>query len=97
MAVHPVALHHVLDLVDAAGWQIRQDDDDGLTVLLAAPRAGIDPARLQPEVSATLATVGAAPAIRVEFVDTIPAGAAGKRPLVIARHRAPGEGPVVRS
>ena len=40
--VHPVVFHQVLDLVDAAGWQVRQDAD-GLQVLLASPGRGVDP------------------------------------------------------
>jgi phenylacetate-coenzyme A ligase PaaK-like adenylate-forming protein len=90
VAVHPVAFHAVLDLLDAAGWQVRQDEDGGLTVLLAAPGAGVDPARLQADVTAVLAAAGATAVVRVHVVDVIPAGAAGKRPLVVARsaHRA---------
>jgi phenylacetate-CoA ligase len=90
VAVHPVAFHSVLDLVDAAGWQVRQDEDGGLTVLLAAPGAAVDPTRLQADVtadvSAALAAAGAAPAVRARVVEAIPAGPAGKRPLVVA-HR----------
>ena len=37
--VHPVVFHRALELVDAAGWQVRQDQD-GLTVLgTASPQA----------------------------------------------------------
>ena len=86
----PVAFHFVLDLVDAAGWQVRQDADGGLTVLLAAPGAAADPTRLQAdvttEVSAALVAAGATPAVRARVVEAISAGAAGKRPLVVA-HR----------
>ena len=92
VAVHPVAFHQVLDLLDAAGWQVRQDDDGGLTVLLAAPSAGVDPARLKADVTGALATAGAAAPVRVRVVDAIPAGAAGKRPLVVARLRTDGSG-----
>ncbi|MGY1738193.1 phenylacetate--CoA ligase family protein [Geodermatophilus sp. SYSU D00684] len=86
VAVHPVAFHQVFDLLDAAGWQVRQDEDGGLTVLLAAPGAGVDPTRLQADVVGAVAAAGAtATAVRVQVVDTIPVGAAGKRPLVVAR------------
>jgi phenylacetate-coenzyme A ligase PaaK-like adenylate-forming protein len=33
--VHPVVFHRALELVDAAGWQVRQDQDE-LTVLVAS-------------------------------------------------------------
>jgi len=36
--VHPVVFHQALDLLDAAGWQIRQEDNQ-LRVLVAAPAA----------------------------------------------------------
>jgi phenylacetate-CoA ligase len=92
--VHPVAFHQVLDLVDAAGWQVRQDAA-GLRVLLATPGPGVDPARLETEVTAALRAAGAAaPPVRVQLVEIIPAGAAGKRPLVVARRPdSPGSGP----
>lgn len=81
--VHPIAFHQVLDLIDAVGWQVRQDAA-GLRVLLAAPGAGVDPARVTVEVSAALRAAGAADAdVRVQLVDTIPSGAAGKRPFVV--------------
>jgi len=53
--VHPVAFHRMLDLLDAAGWQVRQDDDGQLTVLVAAPGADVKPARLAADVTGTLA------------------------------------------
>lgn len=54
-------------------------------MLLAGPAAGADPARLQADVVSALAAAGAAPVVRIRVVDAIPAGAAGKRPLVVAR------------
>jgi phenylacetate-CoA ligase len=92
VAVHPVAFHRVLDLVGAAAWQVRQDDDGALTVLLAAPGPGVDPVRLHADVVRSLAGAGAAAAVRVRVVDGIPAGAGGKRPLVVARPARNGHG-----
>jgi hypothetical protein len=37
-------------------------------------------------VTAALRRAGAVTAVRVHLVDAIPAGAAGKRPLVVAPH-----------
>jgi phenylacetate-coenzyme A ligase PaaK-like adenylate-forming protein len=82
--IHPVVFHQVLDLVDAAGWQVRQDDGT-LQVLIAAPGPGFDVAQLERAVAHALTTAGAHPfAIGVRVVDSIPAGAGGKRPLVVA-------------
>jgi len=82
--VHPVVFHQALELVDAAGWQVRQDPD-GLTVLVASPGPAFDAPAVQRAVAAGLADAQVAPlTIRVEVVDAIPAGAAGKRPLIVA-------------
>ncbi|TMS00331.1 phenylacetate--CoA ligase family protein [Nonomuraea basaltis] len=82
--VHPVVFHQVLDLLDAAGWQVRQEDK-ALEILVAAPGAGFDPADTARLVQAALASAGALPPeVRVTIVDTIPAGASGKRPLIVA-------------
>jgi phenylacetate-CoA ligase len=88
VAVHPVVFHQVLDLADAAGWQVRQADD-ALQVLVAAPGRGVDPARLAQDLTTALQHAGATPLpVQVRTVNAIPAGAAGKRPLVVARPHA---------
>jgi phenylacetate-coenzyme A ligase PaaK-like adenylate-forming protein len=84
--VHPVVFHQVLDLLDAAGWQVRQQQRH-LRVLVAAPGAGFDPAATERAVQAALTAAGVrAPAVHVSIVDAVPAGPAGKRPLVVADH-----------
>jgi phenylacetate-coenzyme A ligase PaaK-like adenylate-forming protein len=92
--IHPVVFHQVLDLLDAAGWQVRQQEDH-LRVLLADPGSGVDPTATERAVQAALTTAGAQPpAVRVSIVDAIPAGAAGKRPLVIALPKSHGDAAV---
>jgi phenylacetate-CoA ligase len=82
--VHPVVFHRALELVDAAGWQVRQDQDQ-LTVLVASPGPTFDAPSVQQAVAAGLEDAQVAPlAIRVVVVDAIPTGAAGKRPLIVA-------------
>jgi phenylacetate-CoA ligase len=82
--VHPVVFHRALELVDAAGWQVRQDPD-GLTVLVASPGPAFDAPAVQQAVAAGLKDAQVAPlAVRVVGVDAIPARAAGKRPLIVA-------------
>ena len=84
--VHPVVFHQVLDLLEGGGWQVCQESD-GLRVLVADPHGQLDVDRVQRDVIAALAAAGAAPSrVVVSAVDTIPAGAAGKRPLVVAAH-----------
>lgn len=82
--VHPVVFHQALDLLDAAGWQVRQQEDQ-LRVLVADPGPAFDPTATEREVQTALTAAGArTPAVHVSVVDAIPAGAAGKRPLVVA-------------
>jgi phenylacetate-CoA ligase len=82
--VHPVVFHRALELVDAAGWQVRQDHNE-LTVLVASPGPAFDAPAVQRAVAAGLEDAQVAPlAIRVVVVDAIPTGAAGKRPLIVA-------------
>lgn len=84
LRVHPVVFHQVLELLDAGGWQVRQERD-GLTVLVVDPEAGFDPDLTARAVREALTRVGVRPpGVQVSTVDNIPAGSAGKRPLVVA-------------
>ena len=78
--------HHALDLLDTAGWQVRLGEHD-LTVLIAAAGPRFNPTATVDAIRAALTTAGVQPtAITIRQVDTIPAGAAGKRPLVVAHN-----------
>ena len=85
VSVHPVVFHQVLDLLDAGGWQVRQHQT-GLTVLVAKPGPGFDPDAIRRDIQDALTNAGArSPTVEVSEVEAIPAGAAGKRPLVVAQ------------
>ena len=87
--VHPVVFHQTLDLLDAAGWQVRQQKD-GLQIVIASPGPGFDRTATESVVSAALDGAGAATTpVTATVVDNIPVGAAGKRPLVIALRTSP--------
>lgn len=82
--VHPVVFHQVLEPFDVGGWQVRQHEAE-LHVLIAAPGPGFDPDTTTHALKKALTRAGArAPAIHISVVDSIPAGGAGKRPLVVA-------------
>jgi phenylacetate-coenzyme A ligase PaaK-like adenylate-forming protein len=82
--VHPAVLHQVLEPFDVGGWQVRQHET-GLRVLIAAPGPGFDPNATERALQEVLSRAGArALAIHVAVVDSIPAGRAGKRALVVA-------------
>jgi putative adenylate-forming enzyme len=82
--VHPVVFHQTLDLLDAAGWQIQQQKG-GLRILVAGPGQNFHKEATETNVQAALTAAGTATLeLTVTVVDGIPAGAAGKRPLVVA-------------
>lgn len=82
--IHPVLFHRVLDLVDARAWQVRQRAT-GLGVLVAYPDQRFDAHAIERSLVAGLTDADASAAsVRVSLVDEIPAGPAGKRPLVVA-------------
>lgn len=84
VGVHPVVFHRELDLLDAAGWKVRQQEGH-LDIQVAGAGPGFDPAGTERALHTALAAAGVAPLpLRVSVVDTIPAGAAGKRPLILA-------------
>lgn len=85
--IHPVVFHRVLDLLHAEAWQVRQEDL-GLRVLIVSPHAPVDRATVVERIRDALRAAGTAPIdVLVEDVLSISAGAAGKRPLVLAaRH-----------
>src|SRR5262249_2624897 len=84
ISIHPVTFHKVLDLLDAAGWQLRQEEAQ-LRVLVTGPGTGFDPDATERGVRSALTAAGASPPpVRAVVVDAIPAGPASKRPLVVA-------------
>jgi phenylacetate-CoA ligase len=82
--VHPVLFHQTLDLLDAAGWQVRQETD-GLRILVASPGPGFHKRATGGDIQAALTAAGVTvPQVTITVVGEIPVGAAGKRPLVVA-------------
>ena len=64
--------------------------DSGLHVLVTKPGPGFDPTATESAVRAALTTAGARVAtVQASVVESIPAGAAGKRPLIVANANPP--------
>lgn len=85
VAVHPLtSFHRILDTLPTGGWQVIQEPTR-LRVLVAGVGADFAAEALADAVRRMLGSQGAVvPPVEVERVPTIPRGATGKAPLVIA-------------
>lgn len=85
MAVQPLVFNRVMDIIPVSGWQIVQQADDGLVVLLTGVRDGLADEALPKTLSRSLVQEGVhVPYIRVQRVEAIPKTTAGKAPLIKA-------------
>lgn len=84
VSVQPIVFHRVMDAVPAGGWQVVQEPG-GLTVLLSGARVGFADDTLVSSLEKELAAQGAVvPPVRVRRVPSVPKGAMGKAPLIMA-------------
>jgi phenylacetate-CoA ligase len=82
----PLVFNHVMDIQPISGWQVAQQADDSLAVLVCGPRPGFDGEALAGQLRQALAEHGArVPPVQVRIVPAIPPAASGKTPL-IKRH-----------
>ena len=85
VTVRPLVFNRIMDIVPVGGWQVVQQADNGLVVLLTRAREGLTDRALVDQITHSLAQEGAsATFIRVEHVTTIPKSASGKAPLIKA-------------
>jgi putative adenylate-forming enzyme len=85
LAVQPLVFNRVMDIVPISGWQVAQQADNGLVVLLTGMRDGLTDEALVEQLTRSLAQEGAhVPYIQVQRVNAIPKTAAGKSPLIKA-------------
>ncbi len=83
--VQPLVFNRVMDILPISGWQIAQQADHGLVVLLTGVRDGLTDAGLNDLLDSSLAQEGArVPYIQIQHVDAIPKTAAGKAPQIKA-------------
>jgi len=83
--IRPLVINRIMDIVPVTGWQVIQQADNGLVVLLTGARNGLTDDTLVNQISNSLTQEGAqAPYIRIEHVSEIPKTAAGKAPLIKA-------------
>ncbi len=87
VTVRPLVFNRIMDIVPVGGWQVAQQADSGLVVLLTGARDGLTDEVLVNQISKSLAEEGArAPYIQVQRVSAIPKNASGKAPLIKAYH-----------
>ncbi len=85
VAIQPLVFNRVMDILPVSGWQIVQDADDRLTVLLSGMRDGLVDATLADKLMQSLMSEGATvPSIQVQHVSAIPKTSSGKAPLIKA-------------
>jgi len=85
VTVRPLVFNRVMDVIPVSGWQVTQQADQGLVVLLSGAREGMTEETLIDQLTQSLSQEGAAvPYIRVQRVSEIPKTAAGKAPLIKA-------------
>jgi phenylacetate-coenzyme A ligase PaaK-like adenylate-forming protein len=83
--IRPLVINRIMDIVPISGWQLIQQPDDGLVILLTGARNGFTDETLISQIGKSLAQEGAqVPYIRVQHVPAIPKTASGKAPLIMA-------------
>lgn len=83
--IRPLVINRIMDIVPVSGWQLVQQADHGLVLLLTGARDGLRNEDLIAQISKSLAQEGAqVPYIRIQHVTEIPKTTAGKAPLIKA-------------
>jgi putative adenylate-forming enzyme len=85
LTVRPLVFNRVMDIVPVSGWQVVQQADNGLVVLITGVRDGLTDEALVGQLGLSLSQEGVhAPYIQVQHVSAIPKTASGKSPLIKA-------------
>ena len=83
--IRPLVINRIMDIVPVSGWQVVQQADNGLVVLLTGARDGLMNEGLENQIRTSLAQEGAqVPYIRIQHVPEIPKTTSGKAPLIKA-------------
>ncbi|GAB4577464.1 MAG: phenylacetate--CoA ligase family protein [Anaerolineales bacterium] len=83
--IRPLVINRIMDIVPVSGWQLVQQADHGLILLITGARDGLMDEALVAQLSKSLAQEGAQVRyIRIQHVSEIPKTASGKAPLIKA-------------
>lgn len=85
VVIRPLVINRIMDIVPVSGWQLTQQEDSGLVLLLSGARNGLTDQALGDQIRSSLAQEGAqTPYVRIQHVPEIPKTASGKAPLIKA-------------
>ena len=83
--IRPLVINRIMDIAPVSGWQIQQQADQGLVVLLSGTRNGVTNEWIAEQINQSLSQEGAqVPYVHVQRVLEIPKTAAGKAPFIKA-------------
>ena len=83
--IRPLVINRIMDIVPVSGWQLVEQADQGLVLLLTGARDGLTDEALVDQIRNSLAQEGArVPYIQIQRVPEIPKTASGKAPLIKA-------------
>ena len=85
--IRPLVINRIMDIVPVSGWQVVQQADSGLVILLTGAHGGLTDEALVDQISKSLSQEGAQVSyIYVQHVAEIPKTFSGKAPLIKAYH-----------
>lgn len=85
--IRPLVINRIMDIVPVSGWQVIEQADNGLVVLLTGVRDGLTDEGITAQITKSLAQEGAqVNYIKIQHVPEIPKNASGKAPLIKAFH-----------
>jgi putative adenylate-forming enzyme len=85
ISIEPLVFNRVMDILPVSGWQVVQEADDRLTVLLSGVRDGMEDKVIQDQLAEELNSQGVSSlSIQIQHVPAIPKTPAGKAPLIKA-------------
>jgi phenylacetate-coenzyme A ligase PaaK-like adenylate-forming protein len=83
--IRPLVINRIMDIAPVSGWQIHQQPDQGLVILLSGTRNGVTDDWLAAQIDKSLLQEGAhVPYLKIQHVNEIPKTTAGKAPLIKA-------------
>ena len=84
VAVHPGFFDSRMDILPVTGWQVRQETEDSIRILLSGVHENFDTGSFAKRIEGDLRDEGAMSSVAVQIVDAIPQSQSGKTPLIKA-------------